>query len=262
MARINIEETFWLDPRVEKLKEILGNKILAYGQCVYAFRIAQTYWAKKGDNEERRPIPKEVWSNMGVDELLIVGLAVEKDDGIYVKGSEDCFKWVVALQENGKKGGRPKRPQDIEIIESDKTKNNLTEPSLTKAKAKKPILYLNPNLNHLNTNTLVPNTDDFVKVWNDHCGDLPKVIKLGSSRASHAKARLKENPSLDYWIDIIKRAAASDFCNGRNVNGTWKFDFDFLIKPDTQFKVLEGKYDNKQTKTNTPRKILDGDNIV
>lgn len=106
-----------------------------------------------------------------------------------------------------------------------------------------------------------PGTDGLVNAWNENCGNLPKVIKLGSSRTTHAKARLKENPSLDYWVEIIKRVAASDFCNGQN-SRQWVANIDFLLRPDTQFKALEGSYDNKQTKTNAPRKILDGDNIV
>ena len=31
---------------------------------------------------------------------------------------------------------------------------------------------------------------------------------------------------------------------GKNERG-WKANFDFLMRPDTQYKVLEGQYDNK-----------------
>lgn len=87
-------------------------------------------------------------------------------------------------------------------------------------------------------------TKDFLEVYNSSCGDLPKAKALSKGRLKHLTERLKENPDLDYWRGVIERIAASDFCNGKNDRG-WKADIDFLLRPDTHVKVIEGKYDNR-----------------
>lgn len=263
-ARINIDVDLSLDPRFKALVQIVGCEFKAYGMMVIAIQIAQRYWAPKNEEEHRGLVPKDIWENMHLGPLLKAGLAIEKDSGIYLKGSQERFEWIISVQKNGRKGGRPKKTQVTEIIENEKPRNNL---EITKNKPTNnltintPINIPTPTLLKLNTNT---NTGvellAFKNAWNENCGNLPKVLKLGSTRSNHVKARLKENPSIEYWIEIIKRLVASDFCNGQN-SRNWVADFDFLVKPETQFKVLEGKYDSK-TKPIKPRKILDGDNIV
>jgi hypothetical protein len=37
---------------------------------------------------------------------------------------------------------------------------------------------------------------------------------------------------------------ASPFCRGETGDRGWRASFDFLLKPDTATKVLEGKYDD------------------
>lgn len=85
------------------------------------------------------------------------------------------------------------------------------------------------------------------KLWNEHSSpSQPKVRGCSNERRRKAQARLNEGDFRDpksYWIDIIKRIASSKFCNGENDRG-WVADFDFLIRPDTHHKVLEGKYNS------------------
>ena len=49
---------------------------------------------------------------------------------------------------------------------------------------------------------------------------------------------------MDEWTAVIQRIQASDFCSGAGNTG-WVATFDWLLKPDTATKVLEGKYDNR-----------------
>lgn len=82
------------------------------------------------------------------------------------------------------------------------------------------------------------------ELWNSKKAAAQPVWKETSrGRASHAKARLEERPLFD-WVPIIERIAASDFCCGQNDRG-WKADPDWLLKPDTAIRVMEGRYDNK-----------------
>jgi hypothetical protein len=94
--------------------------------------------------------------------------------------------------------------------------------------------------------------DELFKIWNEHSGTLAKVTSLTKSRRAHANARLKEQGSLEVWKQAIERVAKSDFCNGIN-DRSWKATFDFLIKPDTLTKILEGTYDNRKANVNAPR---------
>ena len=96
------------------------------------------------------------------------------------------------------------------------------------------------------------------ELWNEaKHPDQPKVflatLASGKERHKSAKARLDENPDPVFWRDIVTKIAASPFCQGRNDRG-WKADFDFLIRPDTYAKVLEGKYANRvgPQKSTTP----------
>jgi len=82
---------------------------------------------------------------------------------------------------------------------------------------------------------------ELANLWNTHCGSLAKVIGTNKSRNKKITERLNEAP-LEEWVTVIKKLAASSFCNGST---GWKADFDFLIQPETRLKALEGKYDDR-----------------
>lgn len=84
---------------------------------------------------------------------------------------------------------------------------------------------------------------DFILLWNENCGTLPKVKELNDARKKICKIRISEKPEKSYWIEVIQKLAKSNFCSGENQSG-WQATFDFLIKKNTHLKVLEGTYDN------------------
>lgn len=82
-------------------------------------------------------------------------------------------------------------------------------------------------------------------VWNEYKDkDLPAVNGLNARSARHknASARWKEKPDEEHWIRVVQRINFSKFCLGDNERG-WLADFEFLVRPDTHHRVLEGKYD-------------------
>lgn len=83
-----------------------------------------------------------------------------------------------------------------------------------------------------------------MKLWNEERGPLPEVQRLSKDRERAAKARIAENPDPGYWRKVIRRIAASSFCRGVNQRG-WKADIDFLLRPGSAVKALEGKYDDR-----------------
>jgi hypothetical protein len=84
-----------------------------------------------------------------------------------------------------------------------------------------------------------------VALWNAEAPHLPAVRELTAARAQKARARLREHP-LAYWRDVIRRLEASPFCRGEHGESdrTWRATFDFLVRPGTATKVLEGTYDD------------------
>lgn len=94
------------------------------------------------------------------------------------------------------------------------------------------------------------------EAWNELAHpDLPRWKELGKERQKRAKQRLKER-SLETWRQVITRLSASDFCRGTNDRG-WCADPDFLLRPETAAKVLEGKYDNRERTTPIPVRALE-----
>lgn len=86
-------------------------------------------------------------------------------------------------------------------------------------------------------------------LWNENCGKLSKVIKLTGRRRKLISSRIKDEPDPEKWKEAIRKIAASKFCCGevetKNTIRAWQANFDWLLKPDTLIKVLEGQYDNK-----------------
>lgn len=99
MARINVEDSLWSDPRFMDLCLLLGDKFKALGVILVAWKMAQKHWCP-----DRAPIPAHEWFSAGLGkEMTKVGLAREAQGGIYICGSEEHFAWWFQRQEAGKK---------------------------------------------------------------------------------------------------------------------------------------------------------------
>lgn len=97
-----------------------------------------------------------------------------------------------------------------------------------------------------------PHPIELLKLWNTHAHPaLPRAQEITDARHKHATARLRERPELEQWHGVVERISASDFCRGQN-DRAWVATFDWLLKPDTAVKVLEGKYDNRTPSTGPP----------
>lgn len=83
------------------------------------------------------------------------------------------------------------------------------------------------------------------QIWNEHSGTLAKVTGVSTERRRKAEARWREKPEEDYWAQVVQKLTQSAFCTGDNQRG-WRANFDFLIKPDTHLRVLEGQYDQNR----------------
>ena len=77
------------------------------------------------------------------------------------------------------------------------------------------------------------------------CGSvLPKIKGATGKRVGYVKARIREF-GIDAVYEVIAKATASDFLNGKNQRG-WVASFDWIMLPTNFPKVLEGNYDNRE----------------
>ena len=76
------------------------------------------------------------------------------------------------------------------------------------------------------------------------CGSvLPKIKGATGKRVGYIKARIREF-GLQAVYEVIAKATASDFLNGKNQRG-WVASFAWIMLPTNFPKVLEGNYDNR-----------------
>lgn len=82
-----------------------------------------------------------------------------------------------------------------------------------------------------------------VRLWNAK-KVLPQVKSVSSGRATAIRARRRDQFWADNFSAALDKIISSEFCMGKNDRG-WRADFDFVLRPDSVAKVMEGKYDNR-----------------
>jgi hypothetical protein len=113
---------------------------------------------------------------------------------------------------------------------------------------------------------LIPNhanaIPDFLRIWNENCGGLPKLREMTKGRIDKLRARCQRKPTFEHdFTEAVKKAAQTPFLLGENDRG-WKANFDWLISNDTNHvAVLEGKYDGVRKESPDKRGafVNDGD---
>jgi hypothetical protein len=139
MARINIEECWWTDPRRSKLVKLVGDENAADGMAVRMWRLAQEFWGRS-----RGLVPTEIFETLEANAKLIQAkLAEVRGEYVYVKGSSQYLDWHAERKEkaieNGQKGGKKsaQRPRNAkgQLL---KCPSNSQAPSKQKPSTSKP----------------------------------------------------------------------------------------------------------------------------
>jgi hypothetical protein len=141
VARINVEDSLYTDPRFRALTRKVGCEDKALGMCIRLWRLAQSHWAKGG------MIPPEDFELEDLDIMLTVRLAEKRQGYIYARGSEEHFDWYRQRVEASKKGVAKRQLQNLGEPEQQKNDSPVNPPALTLA------------LTHINTS---PSSDDDV----------------------------------------------------------------------------------------------------
>lgn len=74
---------------------------------------------------------------------------------------------------------------------------------------------------------------------------VPRI--LSKARKVALRARLKECGGIEGWRIAMDKAKASDHCCGNNDRG-WVLTFDFITNAKSFAKLMEGNYDNRDSK--------------
>lgn len=118
MARINIEDKFWLE--IVPLAIALGDQDRAVGMAVRFFRVAQ-------ESHKAGKLISEAEFSRSFHESMIGAFAERVDGGVRAMGAEKHFGWLAKRVEAGRKGGS-KRKQ-TKANESKTRKGKQTQPS-------------------------------------------------------------------------------------------------------------------------------------
>ena len=119
MARVNIEDELFLDPRFYDLVSKSHNQMEAIGRWVFAVKLAQKFYRDGG------LIPRKEWESrkMG-NQLIESGLAEVRDEHIYLKGSEAHLSWLNQCSKGGSSKSQIKLNALEKLREKKKEKND------------------------------------------------------------------------------------------------------------------------------------------
>lgn len=96
-----------------------------------------------------------------------------------------------------------------------------------------------------------PPYEEITDLYNQICTELPSCINLSESRKKAIRARLASGYTVDDFKTLFQKTKDSSFLTGGN-NRNWIANFDWLIKDNNMAKVLEGNYDNRESRQEKP----------
>lgn len=249
MARINIDSKFFGDGRVKLLARKLNEHIFTtHGRLL-------AVWRHCYDHVDSCISPEIVAAVSESDDfakfMVETGLAKLEGECLLICGVSERVQYLKSAQERGREGGkksaetRKEKYGSAQPQSEGSPKGLLREPSRVRFEATEASSSSSSSVSDMSTYPPASGDADktitLLDIWNQHCGNLPKVKALNEERRRKIKTRLKENSDLEYWADVAKALAANPFCNGDNKSG-WIANFDFFIKPGTHLKAAEGSY--------------------
>lgn len=261
MARVNVEERCFAEKRIAGLALEMGwSEHQAMGVMVYLWHGSQEAVRPGGGPEEIRR-----WAFLKKDEIekfIVAACAFhflekkETKNGDYyeIVGNRAQIETRISRIKAGIKGAkstkekwRAARPVDA-VAETGQLPGPIQFNSI-QCNSDKYSSQDSSESEKENPNSEKPRNDrkdiqEFWEAYNQNRGALPKAEKLTKGRIQKIKKRLEENPSLDYWKQVVSKLAASDFVT----SGSW-CNIDWIISNDTNHvKAYEGKYDKKTDK--------------
>lgn len=172
----------------------------------------------------------------------------DENSGENEKITEEIAKTPEDLKKlrNAQKEKNQKKKENVIIVEfSSKEENSMSDTPNGVTDASSSSVPPIEKENFIISNDEI-NFDEIVEFWNaTTCCVFGKLICIDNNRAKMTRARIIDHGK-DSFFQAIRNAAESVFL--RSV--TW-FSYDWMIRPNNFIKVLEGRYSNRETQTNS-----------
>lgn len=184
---------------------------------------------------------------------------IDEDNAKY---QETCAK----NRANGKAGGRPRKKEAQEPDETEKTEENPKNPvgfeetektHWAPTEPKKPDKDRDKDMDRDRDRDINPpvappageretrmDYQAVVDAFNRLCPSLPSVREISDGRKRAIRSISRAIEKHGGWERYFRRVEASDFLAGRT--GWHGCGFDWILKPASATKIIEGNYDNKQ----------------
>lgn len=161
---------------------------------------------------------------------------------------------IEILQQNGKRGGRPRKYPVQEKQEKAKKANGFSKNQIQPNESKK---TLSLTVTDTVTDNNIPNGiissdkqktsfnfDGLFQFWNKTMQNvaISQIREMTEKRKKAVQVILKSHSSNEI-AEVIAKAAQSSFLNGANER-SWTADFDFVFRSAQFTKILEGSYDD------------------
>lgn len=108
----------------------------------------------------------------------------------------------------------------------------------------------NPEKPATASNDIKRAADTITEAWHA-VGDLPSIRAWTDARKRALKARLRDPHWLEQSLRAIAKIPKTPFLIGENDRG-WRANIDWLLRPDSVARVLEGAYDGTPRRRNEP----------
>lgn len=184
-----------------------------------------------------------------VEYCTTVGLLIKDGSMLYSKRHRERIKGVLdKVQQKSERGRKAVMARwgktSMENTDETDTDTDVLQPNTNKSKEDK------TREEKTRKEKIEYPCDGVIKLWNEICTSLPKVMRLSDARRDKVKARLREwgdtdpKKMLDNARSLFLRIERSDFLTGRS--GKWKgASFDWIFDSRNNWiKVMEGNYDN------------------
>lgn len=194
MARTNIEDCWWTDPRRSLLVKKIGSEELADGIVIKAWRLAQEFW-KSG----KGLVPKDLFETLPHFQALIDSkLADVRGTFVYVRGSSAYLDWIREKREQAKEAGK-------KSAEIRKSKTGSAQPEGGKGSKTPKISEREPNENRTDVNGTEP-SDSYSFSDSGSSSDFNKnptgSIKKPAKAEAPAKQSLKTNDCIALYCRL------------------------------------------------------------
>ena len=101
MARVNVDDELWHDPRFNELCK-QHERHVALGAVVMLWRLGQEHW-----KNDKRLIPSTAFKFLPLcEDLEKFGFVEKREDGVYCSGAEERWGYFFENSERGRKGGQ------------------------------------------------------------------------------------------------------------------------------------------------------------